>query len=46
MRDAKGTVLASNDNFYAADPLLHHKFDLAGEYYLEVRDVRLHVRPV
>jgi hypothetical protein len=40
VRDAKGTVVASNDNFYAADPLLHHKFDLAGEYYLEVRDVR------
>jgi hypothetical protein len=40
LRDAKGTVLAANDNFYAADPLLHYKFALAGEYYLEVRDVR------
>src|SRR5262245_14487393 len=40
LRDEKGTVLASNDNYYAADPLLHHKFDKAGEYYLEVRDVR------
>jgi hypothetical protein len=40
LRDDKGTVLASNDNFYAADPLLHHKFASAGEYYLEVRDVR------
>jgi len=40
VRDAKGTILASNDNYYASDPLLHHKFALAGNYYLEVRDVR------
>jgi hypothetical protein len=40
LRDDKGTVVASNDNYYAADPLLHHKFTKAGEYYLEVRDVR------
>jgi hypothetical protein len=40
LRDDKGTVLASNDNYFAADPLLHFKFASAGEYYLEVRDVR------
>lgn len=40
LRDDKGTVLASNDNYFAADSLLHHKFTTAGEYYLEVRDVR------
>jgi hypothetical protein len=40
LRNAAGTVLAENDNFYAADPLLHHRFAQAGEYYLEVRDVR------
>ena len=40
LRDEKGTVVAANDNYYAADPLLHHKFTKAGEYYLEVRDVR------
>ena len=40
VRDDKGTVLASNDNYYAADPLLHYKFEKAGAYYLEVRDVR------
>jgi hypothetical protein len=40
LRDDKGTVLASNDNYYSADPLLHYKFASAGEYYLEVRDVR------
>ncbi|MBI1915356.1 MAG: pre-peptidase C-terminal domain-containing protein [Planctomycetes bacterium] len=45
LRDDKGTVLASNDNYYAADPLLHHKFDKAGEYYLEVRDVRFAGEP-
>jgi hypothetical protein len=40
LRDATGRVLASNDNYYAADPLLHYKFSQAGDYYLEVRDVR------
>lgn len=40
LRDGSGTILASNDNYYAADPLLHYKFARAGEYYLEVRDVR------
>ncbi len=40
LRDDKGTVLASNDNYFSADPLLHYKFASAGEYYLEVRDVR------
>lgn len=40
LRDAKGSILASNDNYYAADPLLHYKFVRGGEYYLEVRDVR------
>src|SRR6266542_2806142 len=45
LHDHKATVLASNDNYYAADPLLHHKFDKAGEYYLEVRDVRFAGEP-
>jgi Bacterial pre-peptidase C-terminal domain len=40
VRDGNGTELASNDNYYAADPLLHYKFARAGEYFLEVRDVR------
>jgi hypothetical protein len=40
VRDANGSVAAANDNYFAADPLLHHKFAAAGEYYLEVRDVR------
>ena len=35
-----GTVLASADNYFAGDPLLHYRFDGAGEYYLEIRDTR------
>lgn len=40
LRNSSGTVLAANDNFYGADPLIHHDFTTAGDYYLEVRDVR------
>lgn len=40
LRDDQGTVLASNDNTFAADPLLHYRFTKAGDYFLEVRDVR------
>jgi hypothetical protein len=40
LRNASGTVLASNDNYFAGDPLLHHRFNTAGEYYLEIRDTR------
>jgi hypothetical protein len=40
LRNAVGTVLASNDNYFAGDPLLYHRFAAAGEYYLEIRDTR------
>lgn len=40
LRNAAGTVLAMNDNHFFADPLLHYKVPSAGEYYLEIRDVR------
>ncbi|HVX11853.1 MAG TPA: PPC domain-containing protein [Pirellulales bacterium] len=40
LRNAGGTVLAASDNYYFADPLLHYHFAAAGEYYLEIRDVR------
>jgi hypothetical protein len=40
LKSETGTVLASNDNFFAADPLLHCRFPKAGEYFLEIRDVR------
>ncbi|WP_020475432.1 pre-peptidase C-terminal domain-containing protein [Zavarzinella formosa] len=40
LRNEAGTVLAVNDNYFFADPLLHHKFASDGEYYLDIRDVR------
>ncbi len=40
LRNAAGTVLAANDNYFAGDPLLHYRFAAAGDYYLEIRDVR------
>jgi hypothetical protein len=40
LRNAAGSVLASNDNYFFGDPLLHHRFTAAGEYYLEIRDTR------
>jgi hypothetical protein len=40
LRNAAGTVLASDDNYFAGDPLLHYRFANAGEYYLEIRDTR------
>ncbi len=40
LRNSVGTVLASNDNYYYGDPLLHYKFAAAGDYDLEVRDTR------
>ncbi len=40
LRNASGSVLAVNDNFFFADPLLHYQFAASGEYYLEIRDVR------
>jgi hypothetical protein len=40
LKNAAGTVLAANDNYFAADPLLHYRFEKEGEYYLEIRDVR------
>jgi hypothetical protein len=40
LRNSVGTVLAANDNYFFGDPLLHHRFTAAGDYYLEVRDTR------
>jgi hypothetical protein len=40
LRNAAGTILAANDNFYAGDPLLFYHFQAAGTYYLEIRDTR------
>lgn len=40
IKNESGTVLAANDNFFYGDPLLQYTFKNAGDYYLEVRDVR------
>jgi hypothetical protein len=40
IRNAAGATLAACDNYFSADPLLAYRFEQAGEYVLEVRDVR------
>lgn len=42
LRNASGTTLATSDNVFAGDPFLSHRFEHAGEYFLEIRDVRFH----
>jgi len=42
LKNAAGSTLAQSDNHYAADPLLTHRFQQSGEYFLEIRDVRYH----
>jgi hypothetical protein len=42
LRDTSGGVLAMSDNTFFADPFLAHRFEQAGEYLLELRDVRYH----
>jgi hypothetical protein len=40
LRDLNGAVLATSDNAFFADPFLTYRFQRAGEYVLEIRDVR------
>ncbi|MCA9121564.1 MAG: PPC domain-containing protein [Planctomycetaceae bacterium] len=40
IRDGNGTTLVASDNYFFADPYLHYQFKHAGEYFLEIRDVR------
>lgn len=40
LRDASGGVVAMSDNAFFADPFLAHTFAQAGDYFLEIRDVR------
>lgn len=42
LRDTKGGVLAVSDNAFFADPFLTYTFEQAGDYLLELRDVRYH----
>jgi hypothetical protein len=39
LTDTAGKTLAENDDYYRADPMLHYKFDKAGDYILRLRDV-------
>lgn len=40
IRNSSGSIVAQVDNYYAADPVLFHHFEHAGEYVAEIRDVR------
>ncbi|MBL9095048.1 MAG: PPC domain-containing protein [Planctomycetaceae bacterium] len=40
LKNSAGVVLAANDNYFYGDSLLNYTFKTAGDYYLEVRDVR------
>ncbi len=39
LTSAEGVELASNDDYYFGDPMLHYRFDKDGEYIIAVRDV-------
>ncbi len=39
LRDSTGREIAANDDYFRADPLLHHKFEKAGDFTIQVRDV-------
>ena len=45
LMDISGNELDRNDDYYHADPLLHHKFDKTGEYVIQIRDVSYHGNP-
>lgn len=40
VRNSSGTTLAQADNEFYADPCLRYRFEQAGDYFLEIRDVR------
>ena len=40
VRNAQGSTIAAADNVFHGDPFLCHHFEQAGEYLLEMRDVR------
>lgn len=45
IRNSTGSTLAASDNFFYGDPFLSQTFDQAGEYLLEIRDVRYQGNP-
>ena len=42
LRNSFGATLAASDNYFFADPFLRYRFEQAGEYVLEIRDLRYH----
>ncbi len=40
IRNEQGSIVGASDNHFAGDPLLHFQAEKAGDYFLEVRDVR------
>lgn len=40
LRNASGSTIAMSDNEFNGDPFLCYEFKQAGEYFLEIRDVR------
>lgn len=42
VRNAMGGTVAASDNHFFGDPFLAVTFERAGDYYLEIRDVRYH----
>jgi hypothetical protein len=42
IRNAMGGTVAASDNHFFGDPFLSVTFDRAGDYFLEIRDVRYH----
>ena len=45
IRSANGSTLAASDNHFSGDPFLCQRFEQAGEYLLEIRDVRYKGEP-
>ena len=45
LSDQTGRELSRNDDYYRADPLLNYKFEKAGEYLIQVRDVNYQGNP-
>lgn len=40
LRNSSGSTIASSDNHFYGDPFICHTFKQAGEYFIEIRDVR------
>ena len=38
--DGNGKELASNDDFYFADPMFNYRFEQSGDYFLSLRDAK------